>query len=552
MKKKLLSLILAVGMSASLLAGCVQETSLEGEETIEVLSVWQGDSKMVPDDQLNNAVAKKIREATGVSINILTNNVSETEKLNVVFGSGEMPDLILGPMWGGGDAATLVFKKAAKEGMLMPLDELVEKYGPEVAPNLTENLTEDFRKYDIEDPDFEGKHYFITGATPVSETKGAPTANPSGFWIRKDIFETLNIDRDSIKHSEDIYELLKKIKAGNFLDANGKAIIPGGMMHSGQGEGSYYASYNCNTMTGYTTDSNGKLMDVFYSDNLDKSILFMRKLFQENLIDKEGLSQNAAQATEKLACGRYGIIPVSYNDLKNITASTLDVTNPEMEYIPLCAAIPGPTGKKVTQKLNGSSGSAVMCIPSTTKKAEAVMKVINYLCSDEGNALILFGIEGVHCEKNEDGFLRLTEEWEAKKASDPKLLYQEGISGIYSRMGGRYLKLTRYGYTPEAVAKTLDPKALEAAAIFEKGWTVEYIDGVKVNYFESLYPKIEDIRSVKVYQKMVEARMKGYFSASDEEALSYTNNLRKQIKDAGIDDLWKFMEEKAAGEKVIY
>lgn len=540
-------------MLAGLATGCSKQTASEGGETIDFLTVWQGDSQMVPDDQINNAVAKKIREATGVTINIITNNASETEKLNVIFGSGEMPDLISGAMWGGGDASTQLFKKAAKEGLLMPLDELVEEYGPEVKPNLSDNLTDDFRKYDVEDPDFGGKHYFITGATPVDEVSGKPTTDPYGLWIRKDIFEKLNIDRDSINHSEDLYNVLKQIKDGNFKDVNGKDIIPGGMMHSGEGEGMYYASYNCNTTTGYTTDDNGRLMDVFYSDLLDQSIIFMKRLYQEGLVDKEGLSQNSSQAQEKVANGRYAIVPANYSTLKNITATTLDATNPEMQYIPLCSQIAGPSGEKVKTAMNGSSGAGIICMSATTKKAEACMKVLNYLCSDEGNRLVTYGVEGVHWEKNENGFPRLTQEWQEKKDKDPKLLYQEGIGGIYSRLSGRGLPKTRYGYTREEYLKDLKPEVIEAAEVFEKGWTTEYINGVKVNYFENEYPDIDYIRTVKAYQKMVEARQKGYFSNSDEEALSYTNELRKQIKDAGVEKLWEFMEEKMKGEEnIIY
>lgn len=554
-ERRVIPVILAASIFAGLAGGCASKetASSGGEETIDFLTVWQGDSSMVPDDQINNAIAKKIREATGVTINIITNNSSETEKLNVIFGSGEMPDLISGPMWGGGDAATQLFKKAAKEGLLMPLDDLVEKYGPNVKPNLSENLTDDFRKYDVEDPEFGGKHYFITGATPVDEVRDNPNSNPGGFWIRKDIFDKLKIDRDSINNSEDLYELLKKIKNEHFLDANGKEIIPGGMMHSGEGEGNYYKSYDCNTMTGYMQDENGKTMDVFYSDLLDKTILFMRRLYQEELVDKEALSQNSSQATEKVAAGKYGIVPINANELKKITATTLDITNPEMQYIPLCSALPGPSGKRVSQALNGSSGSAVVCMAKTTKKAEACMKVLNYLCGDEGNTLISYGIEGVHWEKNENGYPRLTEEWKQKQKQDPKLLYQEGIGGIYSRLGGRALPKTRYGYTPEELQADLTQDIIDASEIFNRGWTKEYINGVKVNYFENEYPDIDYIRMVKSYQKMVEARQKGYFAATEEEALSYTNDLRKQIKDVGIEKLWAFMDEKVKGEEhLIY
>ena len=48
---------------------------------------------------------------------------------------------------------------------------------------------------------------------------------------------------------------------------------------------------------------------------------------------------------------------------------------------------------------------------------------------------------------------------------------------------------------------------------------------------------------------MVEDRLKGYFAKTEADALSYTNDLRTKFKDVGIEDLWKFLEEKAEATK---
>lgn len=548
--RKAVSCVLVLGLTAGLISGCTEkkEQASAEETSIDFLSVWQGDSVYMPDDMYNNDIAKVIKEKTGVTINLMTNSTTETEKLNILFASGEMPDLISSPMWGGGDAATLVLKKAANEGMLMPLNDLIEKHGPEVKKNLTTGLTKDFLEFDLEDKAFGGEHYFIpVGVTPVEEV--SVDELDSGMYIRSDIVKALNVDVNSIKTSEDQYELLKRIRDGGFKDANGKAVIPGGLQHSGEGLGNYTSSFNFATMTGYYEDENGKIKDTFYSPLLDGYIKFTRKLVAENLLDKEGFTQNANQATEKIASGRYGMVPASYTGMKNIVKTTLNVTNPEMEYIPM-PPLENSDGKLITTRLKGSSGANVLVIPHTTKKAEAVMKVLNYLSTEEGDRLIHYGIEGKHYKINDKGFPEFLPEYKSKFDEDAKNMYKEGINGLYSRLAGVYYPKTRYGITGH---ENMTEDEIETRKIFSQGMEFEYIDGIKVNYFENGYENLEYIRSVKAYAKMVEAQRKGFFAASDEEAISYTDKLRDQVTAAGVQDLWDYMNEQAKGRNdLIY
>ena len=137
MKKRLLSAMLAVAMVATAaLTGCSSgegETSQtsggdaaatgsqEGGQqkfdnvTLKYLNCWNGGFKN-PSDTYNNEVAAAIRDKIGVTVEVEGIMMSETEKLNMVFASGDMPDIINGPYWGGDSGETQVFKKAAAEG----------------------------------------------------------------------------------------------------------------------------------------------------------------------------------------------------------------------------------------------------------------------------------------------------------------------------------------------------------------------------------------------------------------------------------------------------
>lgn len=78
-----------------------------------------------------------------------------------------------------------------------------------------------------------------------------------GSHIRKDIAEALNVDPKSITTSEQLYELAKKIKAGNFKDENGKDIYPIGPRYWGGNDNSYLYSDLWWGDEGFFRDSDG-------------------------------------------------------------------------------------------------------------------------------------------------------------------------------------------------------------------------------------------------------------------------------------------------------
>lgn len=63
---------------------------------LKMLICWNGGFKTAA-DQYNNDVAKAIRDKIGVTVEFEGINMSELEKLNMMFASGDMPDIINAP-----------------------------------------------------------------------------------------------------------------------------------------------------------------------------------------------------------------------------------------------------------------------------------------------------------------------------------------------------------------------------------------------------------------------------------------------------------------------
>ena len=115
--KKLRLLLVAV-LAFTMLAGTVAQAEDAEPITITFLHCWNGGGANFPSDQVNNLVAQKLLEETGVIMQMESLVTSELEKLNTMFASGVLPDLVNAPYWSTTGGEGEVIKDAASQGLL--------------------------------------------------------------------------------------------------------------------------------------------------------------------------------------------------------------------------------------------------------------------------------------------------------------------------------------------------------------------------------------------------------------------------------------------------
>ena len=536
---KIIAVVMSGVITVSMLASCgKQEVQTDGDTknvTLKFLDCWQGET--APKDLDTNPVAKAIKEKTGITLQTEFTNVDEIQKLNLVFASGDMPDIISAPFWGGNDAATVLIKKAAAEGMLLPLDEYMH-LAPSLGDVFTQGLAVDFKEQDIDAAD--GNHYIMPSQIPATTEDVAN--NAECIYVRQDILDALGVDpQKDINTSEDLYQLAKRIKSGSFTDINDKPVIPISTWHSGQLMHMLYASYVSyeNFFSGYS-NIDGQIIDNNFTPRMDQQILFMRKLMSEGLFDVEASTHNTARAKEKLVTGSVAIIPSPYSWMKDALQNSLYETNPEMKYVPIAPLI-NADNERGMSKLKGAGGAPVILISKTCKDPESVFALLEFLNSDEGEQLLRYGVIGTHSEMV-DGKPRLTDEWLAKYKEDPKSLINEGINSIYTRFLVKDRRMSHFGeFSPG--------EALEQDADYEFAKTqapiVNLLEGFRIFYFEYDYPEISKIYSLKPHSKILETQQRAYYADSDEAALKIYNDFRQQLLDGGMADLHSFITDKA-------
>lgn len=566
MKKRIFSTIIAVLMLAASLMACSSNNSngnsgsaasttgaaassdATGDQsasiepvTLKYLNCWNGSAASGLLNPADNPVGNVIREKTGVTLDVEYATMAENEKLNLIFASGDLPDFINAPYWGGSDACTQILKKAATEGQLLPLDEYIAKAGPNLANVFSEGVAKDFQAIDLEGPEFGGVHYILPFQKPLSDSDVSNYAY--GVFARKDILEALNVKPEDIKSSEDIYQLLKKIQTGDFKDTTGKPVIPAGCWSNGWAYDTLMNSYMARTTTQFIQQDGKYVLDVF-TPVIENQILYMRKLVSEGLFDVEAFRQTEPRAQEKMALAQVAVVGANADKMYNWYNDYLKKDYPQMEYIPVgpiadssgADAMPGTVNQK------GRAGTPAVVITKSCKDPEAVIRFLDYVNSEEGVRLVKYGVEGMHYDLV-DGKPMPKEDFLSKYNADKMQTQREtGIRCVYNIvcMEG---DVTRFGEMDIGQASTGKPEMISVA---ENMYPLIFKDGFKITSFRNQYPKVDEINTTLNDNLRRDTFEKAMFAKTDEEAMNILNTYREQLKKGGYEEYEKFLNDQAA------
>lgn len=508
---------------------------------LKMLICWNG-GFLTAEDQYNNDVAKAIRDKIGVTVEFEGLMMSEAEKLNMMFASGDMPDMVNAPYWGGTAGETGIIKKAGSEGMLIDIKDIVPNY-----PNIADayNIGVIGLKYlenDIDDPIFEGGRYVLP--TEVAGNDLDINNWAYGVFVRGDVPEALGIDPTTIKTSEQLYDFMKKAQAHGFKDVNGNDCIVASTYHNGWSYDNFAQSFNAKKLSQYSLDENGKVTHDFLTEDFVEKNMFIWKMVNEGLLDVECFTTNDDLAKEKTGNGTVLFTCAQYGVTIDATKQTgLYDTHPEMRYIPV-----GPLQFKggepaVQVEPDGRNGSPVIFFPTTCSNIDAAMTWLDYVNSKEGTKLVCYGFEGDTYELNEEGQPRMNAELTAQYKTD-----SEGVNKALRERGIKYMQ----GRTGVAKKNTMwfgesNPFDSEAAN--------EYLeDYKKVRPIEKLpgYPIDAVAPGYEGYQEFAQWAFDGdrqkqyveraFFANTEEEARAILADYQNYLKTNNDGEFAKFLD----------
>ncbi|RCW49501.1 ABC transporter substrate-binding protein [Paenibacillus prosopidis] len=267
-------------------------------------------------------------------------------------------------------------------GLYEPLDELVEKYGPDIKANRSAELMEANK--------VNGKLY----AVPLEVN----FIRPWTFVIRKDIREQLGVE--PIKSYDELIEFMYLVKE---KVPEITPFIPNGTEHIGlrlanmlDPTANLAAVLNYPGL--YTKGNDGKVYNIF--DNMDPMIMKnfeqYHKLYQDGILAKDALTlKNAEFAKGKAAVSTFFDFGVNLNTR---TALEKSVPGASAEAFSLY-----DSGMKLSSTYKAGNFIAV---PVVSKNKERAIQFLNWLNQKDNYDLLAYGIKGKNWEDAGEGLYK--------------------------------------------------------------------------------------------------------------------------------------------------
>ncbi|MDF2922442.1 MAG: transporter substrate-binding protein [Paenibacillaceae bacterium] len=357
------------GESASPAGSTSPTAAAAAKAPLEVSYIWQ--DQVIP-NETHTLKDKELEKRFNVKLAPeYVNWDGSNDKLNVMFASGEYADFFMNINAG------LQLNKWGQNGYLLPINDYLDKL-----PNYRKLFSEEewnfLTKYVSTGS---GKIYFLPGQNPSKMQR---------VWIyRKDIF-----DKEGLKlpgTMDELYQVLKTLKA-KYPDS-----VP---MSSRWGADGLLAGFTKGFRTDVDFWKNPDTNKVEYAPstgNYRDMLVYLSKLYKENLIEKEFATITGPQWEEKNYTGK-SLIEYSY------ATRSVDFENK-------AKAAPGTDWELLPQLIRGYSDkpalaprelpfymSGGIAISSAVKgeKLDKILEMIDWLCTPEGSRLMQLGQEGQH------------------------------------------------------------------------------------------------------------------------------------------------------------
>ncbi|WP_282937704.1 extracellular solute-binding protein [Paenibacillus sp. RC67] len=344
-----------------------------GDKPTKIVFLTTGDNAAMgikPGDRIVAEINKRL------NIDLEVKFVPENgyEKINVAMATGDLPDVV-----------TINYPSPSlsqwiDEGLLLPLNDYLS-----VMPTVKEKLDKNLKWTAVN-----GKYY---GYPFIEERANATMA------FRADWLNTLGIKPPQTL--DEFYQALKDVTTKD-PDKNGKNDTYGltAQKNPGFNTSFNFVFYAYGMPHGdWVLDNSGKVVPIFEHPAFKQGVQFLRKLWDEKLIDPEFLLNDAQQREQKFYQGKVGFMAAPLFRHVSRLETSLQKVNPEGK-LGYSAPPAGPDGKR---GMNSAPKSGLFtAVTKNAKSPEKAAKFIEFMLSKEGRSLLELGMEGVHYTKQGD------------------------------------------------------------------------------------------------------------------------------------------------------
>lgn len=373
----------------------------EGESATLTVGVVLGEKYCEPQDSW---YWKWMEDVTGVDYEFVTIDASvKEEKLNLMLASGDIPDVMLRFDFNNLD----IVKYGIEMEMLMPLNDLIEQYAPNLVALFEENPT---LKAGVTAPD--GNIYALgcwNEAVPGTE------GTDNRAWIKQSWLDALGLERP-----ETLDEMYDVLVAFRDRDPNGNGLkdeIPicetsartGFLVYNALGIVTSFAGEGL-SLTPALKD--GKAIIPAASEYYRLYLETMNKWYTEGLIDPDCYTLTTAQQQAKAAENRIGV---------HVQSAPHTVQAEGYEDWQFYPALTSSVNDTPVWPISPSLTTGRIAVSAKCEEPELAARLINWLYSDEasvygqwgpreGSEEETHGVHGWYFDENGNGPIHRREE----------------------------------------------------------------------------------------------------------------------------------------------
>ena len=461
MKRKVVSLMLVSAMVAGMLAGCGSDSgSSKGGSSTETGSAAEASSSGETADDADdkspitfeyfnadgkngnwdNPVAKAITEATGVTLDVsypVASQGDAKEDVALMIANDEYPDMI----YEKGSATDLY-----QAGALIDMTDLIEKYGPNIKKMYGAEMEK--LKWSQDDPGIYQLSY--AGVNQKTLTTGGSCQ-----------IQWAALKENDYKYPKTLDEYEKMIKS--YLAAHPKTEDGLDMIGITMSASDWHWMITLGNPAGLIADAspdNGQWIiddeyNVHYKHVTDEEKEYFKwlcRMYNEGILDPNFATQTDDDYIAKVASGRVVAITDAEWHYSQCEATLVADGKVDQTYVGLPVTLREDQVEKALLYQGTTVGWGIGITKSCEDPVRAI-KFLDYLCSDEGQILYHWGIEGENYFLDDNGQPYRTDEEVAKAQSDPDYAKNTGIdnytgfpiygTGSYSEDGFPYTPTTK-------------------------------------------------------------------------------------------------------------
>lgn len=461
MKRKVVSLMLVSAMVAGMLAGCGSDSgSSKGGSSTETGSAAEASSSGETADDADdkspitfeyfnadgkngnwdNPVAKAITEATGVTLDVsypVASQGDAKEDVALMIANDEYPDMI----YAKGSATDLY-----QAGALIDMTDLIEKYGPNIKKMYGAEMEK--LKWSQDDPGIYQLSY--AGVNQKTLTTGGSCQ-----------LQWAALKENDYKYPKTLDEYEKMIKS--YLAAHPKTEDGLDMIGITMSASDWHWMITLGNPAGLIADAspdNGQWIiddeyNVHYKHVTDEEKEYFKwlcRMYNEGILDPNFATQTDDDYIAKVASGRVVAITDAEWHYSQCEATLVADGKVDQTYVGLPVTLREDQVEKALLYQGTTVGWGIGITKSCEDPVRAI-KFLDYLCSDEGQILYHWGIEGENYFLDDNGQPYRTDEEVAKAQSDPDYAKNTGIdnytgfpiygTGSYSEDGFPYTPTTK-------------------------------------------------------------------------------------------------------------